>query len=469
MKVQPMNNLQPPYDCDLAVIGAGSGGMAAARRAAQAGLSVIIFDGGDVGGTCVNRGCVPKKLLVHASRAADVLAELPSLGWSAKAPTFDWPTLRGSVEAETKRLSGYHATRLEELGIELVRSDAWLEGPQQVASELGSISAEKIIIATGARPVMPTLDGAEHCLVSDDLFSLDVLPERMAIVGGGYIAVEFACLLHRLGVEMTVLERGDRLINGFDADVAGLLLTSMREKGIDVRLDASVDAVSRADELDGELTLSGTDLPDRTYGEVLLAVGRHPNTESLRLEEHGIDTDERGHIVVDASGRTAMPSVFAIGDVTATLALTPVAVREARRSVDIILQDDWPLPVAGHVPTAAFTTPECASVGLREEDAHELGIDYQVRRSTFQPLAGLLSEDSPEIFMKALVDTRSRHLLGFHFFGPHASEAAQMGAVALAAGLSEMQLHHTMALHPTTAEEVLGLGRADEPLHQKAA
>ncbi|WP_420607285.1 dihydrolipoyl dehydrogenase family protein [Novosphingopyxis sp.] len=461
-----MSVTHAPFRYDLAIIGAGSGGMAAARRAAAAGQRVIIFEDQAIGGTCVNRGCVPKKLLVHASRGADSVNELPGLGWEIRCEGLDWGKLQQSVTTKVTELSGFHARRLEKLGIETVCERARLAGPNSVAVSDRSYDADQILIATGASPVVPKFSGSEHCLVSDDIFKLKELPRSLAIVGGGYIAVEFACMLRRFGVDVTIFERGDRLIAPFDPEIADLLLSSLINQGIGVVLGSNVEEIIQHDA--DEYSLRGpTAEQDQRFGAVLMAVGRRPNSTSLGLDQVGIATGAKGAIPVDRFGRTSSAAIFAIGDVTETLALTPVAVREGRRVIDVMMQKDSPLPPPVNVPTAAFTTPECAMVGMTEAEAQAANLDYKIRRTTFQPLAALLGEGTDEVFMKALVESETGQMLGFHFFGPHASEASQMGAIALSAGLSEEQLHHTMALHPTTAEEVLGLGRRDEPLHQK--
>ena len=460
-------SLSRPKNYDLAIIGAGSGGMAAARRAADYGMSVILFEGRDVGGTCVNRGCVPKKLMVHASRAADHIAEMPSLGWTTQDARFEWQKLRESVLTETTRLSGFHTKRIENIGIKLVSESARLTGKNLVATDSLQIKADNILIATGARPFIPPIRGAEHALVSDDIFAMKTLPKSIAIIGGGYIAVEFASMLQRLGSKVTIFERSERLIRPFDEEVSELLHRSLIVDGITIRFDANIDAI--VEENNG-FSLSGQ--PGQSaeiFERVLIAAGRIPNSEDLGLDSCGIDTDKKGAIIVDMTNQTSASGIFAIGDVTKALALTPVAIREARRVVDIIANGSSALPPPGNVPTAVFTTPECASIGLLERDARSQNINFDVRRTSFRPLAALLMEDhATEVFMKALVDSKTGKLLGMHFFGPHASEAVQLGAVAIAAGLTDDQLHQTMPLHPSTAEEVLGLGRRDEPIHQSA-
>ena len=453
---------------DLAIIGAGSGGMAAARRAAEAGMRVVLFEAAHAGGTCVNAGCVPKKLMVHASRMADHAEEMPTLGWRTEDMTFDWPTLRDAVAGEVERLSTYHTNRLENLGIALIPERATITSPTSVAVASGpTFEAANILIATGARPAMPDLPGSAFCVTSDDIFKLDALPERLAIIGGGYIAVEFACMMQRFGVAVTVFERGERLIAPFDAEISALLLEAMAAQGIDIRLCASVDTILREGDgyvLDGE-NVAGSG----TFGRVLMAAGRAPNTLDMGLGEMGVDLTERGHIVVDKEGRSNVPTIFAAGDVSERIALTPVAVRGGRRVVDILAGAAAPLEMQAVVPTAAFTTPECASGGLAEAEAESLGKRFTVRRTSFSPLASLLQDDPGSVFIKCLVENETGLLLGFHFFGPAASEAAQLGAVTLSAGLTESQLHNTMALHPSVAEEVISLGRADEPIHQKVA
>ena len=450
---------------DIAIIGAGSGGMTAARRAKNAGLSVVLFDAGAVGGTCVNVGCVPKKLLVQASRARDGFASAPLMGWAIAEPEFDWPTLRDAVLTEVGRLAQLHRKRLEDSGVTFVNERAMIERPGIVLTDNGRrVAARSIVIATGARPVVPNLRGADRALVSDNLFHLTSLPKSMGIIGGGYIAVEFACMLHRFGVAVTLFEMGSQLIEGFDADVATRLHRSMVAQGIDVRLDQSVAEISyRADCATLTLERGG----EVRVEEVLLAVGRRANTDGLGLAELGIELDFNGTVAVDPVGRTNVPGIHAIGDAAGGMMLTPVAIADAKCCIDAILGQVSAAP-GRIVPTATFTTPECASVGLTEPQAQAADLSFDVRRKEFSGLASALSASPEKIFMKALIGTDDGRLLGLHFFGPHAAEAAQMGAVALSAGLTERELSRTMSLHPSTAEEVIGLGDADMPIHDPA-
>lgn len=461
-----MTDATPRNRFDIAIIGAGSGGMAAARRARAHGLSVALFDPNAVGGTCVNAGCVPKKLLVHASRLRDGFDNAPRSGWHTDPSAFDWPTLRDAVLREVGRLSDLHRTRLRSLGVTVIPERAMIELPGIVRTDSGRrVEASDIVIATGAAPLVPKLPGAAGALVSDDLFHLPALPKSLAIVGGGYIAVEFACLLHRFGVAVTLFEAGDRLIGQFDDEVAAHLDAAMRAQGIDIRLHtriASIDAAA------SEAVLTLGDGSSERFGEVMLAVGRRPNTSGLGLAELGVARTSNGAVTVDACGQSSISGIHAIGDATDTMMLTPVAVRDGRRCIDAILGHK-PDPSDDIVPTATFTTPECGMVGLTESQARAKGLNVEIRRKSFSTLAAALSNASQDIFMKAVVGRTDGRLLGMHFFGPHAGEAAQMGAIALSAGLTEGELGRTMSLHPSTAEEVIGLGDPDMPIHGQMA
>lgn len=452
---------------DLAVIGAGSGGLAAARRAAERGRAVIVFEESEVGGTCVNTGCVPKKLLVHASRMADHLSEAPHLGWRKAAASFDWPALAKGVQDTVRKLSVFHRKRLEDLGVTVVDARAALAGPTTVEAGGRRFEAARILIATGAEPIRPPIPGADHGLVSDDIFTLPALPGRLAIIGGGYIAVEFACLMNRFGVEVTLYEQGSRLIGAFDPEIADRLLSSMRDEGIDITLQAEIGRINPS-ENGYRLTMKTGDDANEV-DVVLLATGRRPRTDGLDLGRVGVETRADGRIATDEEGRTSVSTIFAVGDVADRLALTPVAVRSARRAVDALSGGEIALPPAETVPTAVFTTPECGAVGMTAREAEKAGYSVEARTASFIPLTGLLSPEPEHVFMKAVIDIDTGRLLGLHFFGPYASEAAQLGAVALGSRLTEEELHHAMPLHPTLGEEVLGLGRRDEPLHQRPA
>ena len=456
-------SISQDHHFDLAILGAGSGGMAAARRARDYNLSVVLFERGRIGGTCVNAGCVPKKLLVHASRVRDTLDAAACAGWRLGEAAIDWPALRDAVGAETARLANGHRARLLDMGVRIIDASAAIERPGRVRTQGDQrFAAREIVVATGAAPIVPDLPGAELALVSDDIFRLDALPSRLGVVGGGYIASEFACLLHRLGVAVTVYESGERLLNGFDAEVGDRLTASMLDQGIDVRTGVRIAALSQAA---GGTAVQSVDGKRDTFDRVLLAVGRRPATDGLGLEAAGVRMTRRGGVAVDATGCSSVPGIRAIGDAADHMMLTPLAVADGRDAVDDILGHALEGPDRAIIPTAAFTTPECGSVGMTEKAATAQGVAHEVRRKTFVTLTSAISARPGAVLMKAVVSRPDGRLLGFHFFGPHAAEATQMAAVALAAGLTEAELARTMALHPSTAEEMIALGDPDGPIH----
>lgn len=448
---------------DLVVIGGGSGGIAAAKKAAQAGAKTALVEDRQIGGTCVNRGCVPKKLLVHASRMADTFDEAASFGWRVPQTQFDWTHLQKAVSGETQRLSEVHTERLRSTGVDLIAGRGRLGPDGNVVIERRppsdehsstSLNARHILLATGARPVRPSaLPGIEHAITSDELFQLSKLPQRLIIVGGGYIGVEFACLLSRLGVEVALVDSGERLLKGFDADISALMQTEMESQGIEIYTERRVNAISRSAEglsvdIDGQVLKAD---------EILLAVGRQPNSNNLGLNSAKVLTDARGAIAVNENYQTSHPKVYAIGDVVGKMALTPVAVREARAVVGRLLGDHDQLPDLAFTPTAVFGTPEASKVGLTEAESMERGFQIETHTTRFRPLGNLLAPLPAYVFMKVVVDRKTDRLLGCHFCGPAASEAAQMAALGLQAGLTKRQLDETMPLHPTVAEELIGL------------
>lgn len=458
-------------DFDLAVIGGGSGGMAAARRARERGLSVVLFESGKIGGTCVNRGCVPKKLLVGASRIGDTIEDAKALGWRVPTPTFDWSVLRDGVQGEVDALSSHQADSLRDAGVTLVRERVRLANgernvPDIVSADSGTRwHARDTIIATGSRPMVPDLPGRELAMISDDLFTLDALPERLALIGGGYIAIEFACMMRRFGVAVTVIESGAHVLEGFDEDVVDKLQASMRDDGIELVLDSRVSGIESHD---GGLRLLRQDAGSLDgFDAACLVIGRAPNVEDLGLDAVGVALNDAGKIAVDGFGRTSVEHVHAIGDVSAELALTPVAIENAHACIDAITGHTFRSMSSEHVPTAAYATPECGAVGLTERAACELGIAFEVRHSHFRPLDDMLKECRAKVFFKLVVDRATGTLLGFHAFGPHAAESTQMAALAIAAGLSEADVHDTVSLHPSHAEEIVALGRPDRTAHRR--
>ena len=449
-------------DYDLAVLGAGSAGMAAARRAASAGLSVVMFERERVGGTCVNRGCVPKKLLVTASRQGDAIRGAEPFGWSVAEPSFDWPTLRDAVQDEVRDIGTRQAASLEEAGVTLVGERVRLAGDGRIvaAEGDGEWRATDVLLATGSRPLVPKLPGGELALVSDDLFTLEALPRRLALVGGGYIAVEFANLMRRFGVEVSIFESSDHLLDGFDPEIVGHLQDSMTGDGIEIVTGCEVGGIEAHGEGLRRLRIDG-DSDREGFDAVALVIGRAPNVEDIGLEEAGVRLTEKGQVEVDGYFRTSAEHVYAAGDVAAKLQLTPVAIEQGRSAVAAILGETFDTTREEHVPTGVYSTPECGAVGLTEAAATELGIEHEVRRADFRPLDNVLAGEAENVVIKLVVEKPTGQLLGFHSFGPHAAESTQLAALPVSARLTEHDLHRTMALHPTHAEEIVSLGRPD--------
>ena len=453
---------------DLAVLGAGSGGMAAAKRAREAGLSVVQFERGATGGTCVNRGCVPKKLLVHASRRGDALRDAANLGWSTGKLSFDWPTLRERVRTSVEELSRSQRDTLEEAGIVYVEGEARLIAPDRVRTGDGTeYRARHVIVATGSRPLVPDLPGHEHALVSDDLFGLEALPRRLAMIGGGYIAVEFGCLFHRLGVDVTIFESAGRLLDNFEEEIVERLQSRMEAEGVTVHTGTEAACIAKGS-AEGDEGPYAIELEDGSrhagFDAVALLIGRAPNTEDIGLEDIGVTLDEHGQISVDEHGRTAVANVFAIGDVARRLQLTPVAIASGHDAVDAILGRAVEPIVETRVPSAVFATPELGSVGLDEAEARERGLAVEVRRTEFEPLAEMLAERDATLLVKLVVERGSGTVLGLHLCGENAAEFAQLGALLIEAGATERDFHRTIGLHPTDAEEIVGLGEAARPV-----
>ncbi|MCP9929132.1 glutathione-disulfide reductase [Cyanobium sp. CH-040] len=443
---------------DLIVLGAGSGGLAAAKRAASHGARVAIVEGDRVGGTCVIRGCVPKKLLVYGSAYAQLLADAPSYGWPVPPVQPDPATLLRHVRAEVDRLNQLHIGFLERAGVELVRgwgrfADAGTVIVSQADGAERELRAERVLIAVGGRPHRPAIPGADLGWVSDDLFLLESLPEAVVVVGGGFIACEFACILHGLGVKVTQLVRGDHLLRGFDREASLAVQEAMEEAGIEIRFAHSPSAIT-GQCAPGEYTVttqSGEQIP---CGGVLLATGRRPFLQGLNLEAAGVAVE--GHrIPVDADQRTNVPSIYAVGDVTDRVNLTPVAVDEGRAFADSVF-GQRPRQVNHElVAVAVFSQPELAAVGLSEEQAvarHGAGA-IRVHRARFRPMSQALPARGPRALLKLVVETASDRVLGCHMVGDHAAEIIQMAAIAIGMGATKADFDRTMALHPSVAEE----------------
>ncbi len=452
---------------DLIVLGAGSGGLAAAKRAASYGARVAIVEGDRVGGTCVIRGCVPKKLLVYGSAYAHLLADAPSYGWSLGESRCDPATLLRRVRAEVDRLHALHLQLLEKAGVELVHGWGRFTGPTTVAVDAGPaaaargeadpeprcLRAERILVAVGGRPHRPAIPGAHLGWVSDDLFALESLPEAMVVVGAGFIACEFACILQGLGVQVTQLVRGDHLLRGFDREASAAVQEAMEAAGIAIRLAHSPAAIT-GDCAPGDLTVTTQSGEAIACGGVLLATGRRPFLQGLNLEAAGVAVE--GHrIPVDADQRTNVPGIYAVGDVTDRINLTPVAIDEGRAFADSVFGQRPRQVNHSLVASAVFSQPELAGVGLTEEEAiaRHGPEGIQVHRARFRPMSQALPARDPKVLLKLIVERASGRVLGVHMVGDHAAEIIQMAAIPLGMGATKADFDRTMALHPTVAEE----------------
>ncbi len=441
----------PDRDFDLFVIGAGSGGVRAARFSAQRGARVAIAEDRDLGGTCVNVGCVPKKLFVYASHFREELEDATrGYGWSVGEAGFDWPTLRDNKTREIQRLNGIYEGLLRDAGVKHVEGRATVVDAHTV--EVGGVhySAENILVATGSWPTVPELPGRELAVTSNELFHLETLPGRILIVGGGYIAVEFACIFHGLGVDVTQIYRGPLFLRGFDDDVRSHLAEQMRAKGIDLRFDANVTAIEK---MEGGVRATLTDGSKLEVDQVLFATGRHPNSANLGLEKAGVTLAADGSIEVDAYSRTKVPSIWAIGDVTNRINLTPVAIHEGVCLSETLFGDGPRTPDHENVPAAVFSQPSIGTVGLTEAEARERYGEVDVYRSTFRALKHTLTDGVERTLMKLIVDRASDRVVGLHMVGPEAGEIVQGFAVAIKAGATKADFDATIGIHPTSAEE----------------
>ena len=442
-------------DVDLFVIGAGSGGVRAARIAASYGARVMVAEEYRVGGTCVIRGCVPKKLLVYASRFADEFEDAAGYGWTVPEPTFHWPSLIANKEREIARLEAAYTSTLERNKVALVKSRAVIEDAHTVRllANGARVHAETILIATGAWPHMgPDIPGLEHVISSNETFHLDALPKRIVIQGGGYIAVEFACIFAGLGSEVTLVYRGENILRGFDDDVREHLRNEMRKRGITVNCGHTVAAVEKSgDEFKTQLS-DGTKIASE---KVMFAIGRRPNIMGLGLEALHVKIHEHGGIEVDRFSRTSVPSIYAVGDVTNRVNLTPVAIREGHAFADTVYGGK-PTPVDhSNVPTAVFSEPEVGVIGLTEKEARERCARLDVYKTTFRPMKATLSGRDTRTFMKLLVDGASDRVVGCHIVGPDAGELIQVIGIAVKMGATKADFDTTMAVHPTAAEELV--------------
>jgi glutathione reductase (NADPH) len=442
------------YDYDLFVIGAGSGGVRAARVAAGHGARVAIAEDYRVGGTCVIRGCVPKKLLTYAAHFSQDFEDAAGYGWTIGPATFSWPALIAAKDREIGRLEGIYRRLLENSGVELLMGRATVVDAATVDVAGRRLRARHLLVATGGRPVRPDIPGADLCITSDDAFHLPELPRRVLMVGGGYIAVEFAGIFKGLGAAVTIAYRGDVVLRGFDDDVRAHLSAELIRHGIDIRLHCDLLEVARRPDGSLDATLrTPMGVETLQVDAVMLATGRWPNTGGLGLEPLGVELDEQGGIVVDEWGQSTVPGIHAVGDVTNRIALTPVAIREGA-AVAATLFGSQPTRIDhGDVPYAVFSDPPVGGVGLTEAEARNSISGVQVFKATFRPMKATLSGREQKTLMKLIVDTPTQRVVGAHMVGPDAPEIIQMAAIAVKAGLTKAQFDETVAVHPTAAEE----------------
>ena len=442
------------FDFDLFVIGAGSGGVRAARIASSHGARVAVAEEYRVGGTCVIRGCVPKKLLVYGSHFAEDLADARRFGWNTEGATFDWPTLRDNVAAEVDRLEGLYGQTLGNAKVEIFRQRAVIAGTNLVRLADGSeVSAAHILIATGAWPSVPDIPGAEYGITSNEVFQLDQLPRRAVIAGAGYIANEFAGIFNELGVAVTLVTRGDRMLRSYDQEIVEKLVGISREKGIDIRFDFQFKAIRK--QADGSLLVESGAGDDIETDLVLFAIGRVPKTLDLGLEQAGVAMDKDGAVIVDDHNRTNVPGIYAVGDVTNRVQLTPVAIREGHAFADTVFGNNPRTIDYGAIPTAVFANPPIAGVGLTEDEARATLGDVKVYKSDFRAMKNVLAGRSERALYKMIVDGANDRVVGLHLIGPDSAEILQVAAIAVKAGLTKQAFDDTVALHPSMAEELV--------------
>jgi glutathione reductase (NADPH) len=442
------------FDYDLFVIGAGSGGVRAARVSAAHGAKVAIAEEYRLGGTCVIRGCVPKKLFVYASHFSESFEDARGFGWDQGRPAFDWPALRANKDKEIGRLEGIYGKLLDGSGVEICRSRAVFQDAHTIMleAENRTITAKTILIATGAWPFIPEIEGREHAITSNEAFDLETLPDSIAIVGGGYIAVEFAGIFHGLGVKTTLLYRGPKILRGFDADLQDGLMAEMAKKNLTVMTETNIKAIAKSK---SGFTVTLDNGEALQTGLVMYATGRRPNTLGLGLDRADVHLTEHGAIAVDGLSRTNVENIYAIGDVTDRLNLTPVAIADGIAFAETVFNNN-PTPVDHEtVATAVFSQPEIGTVGLTEAQAREKYGRIDIYKSGFRPLKHTLSGRDENMMMKLIVDADSDRVLGCHILGEAAGEMAQCLGIAVKMGATKADFDCTMAVHPTAAEELV--------------
>lgn len=442
------------YDYDLFTIGAGSGGTRASRVAAAYGARVAVAEEYRVGGTCVIRGCVPKKLLVYGAHFAEDLKDARRFGWQVPDCIFDWKTLQANVLAEVDRLDRAYTTTLESNRVEIIHQRAVVTGPNEVTLADGTKkTARTILVATGARPHMPEFPGSEHGITSNEVFHLEAIPKRVLIAGAGYIANEFAGIFHQFGAHVIVMNRSKEILRGYDQQIRDRLLQISITKGMEFRFDAMFEKIVKND--DGSLTVEMSGHEPVTVDCVMYATGRLPNTDGLGLESAGVELDHKGAVKVDDENRTACPSIYAVGDVIDRIQLTPVAIREGQAFADRMFGGKQTTVEYDNVPNACFSHPPIAGVGLTESQARQKLGSVKVYSSDFRPLKNVLAGRDERSLYKMVCDGVTDRVLGIHMIGPDVAEIIQAAAVAVKAGLTKAQFDATVALHPTMAEELV--------------
>ncbi|KAK0334340.1 MAG: glutathione-disulfide reductase [Pseudomonadota bacterium] len=442
------------YDFDLFVIGAGSGGVRASRVAAAHGAKVAVAEEFRVGGTCVIRGCVPKKLLIYGAHFAEDLKDARRFGWNVPDCGFEWATLRNNVLADVDRLEGLYTNTLNSHKVELIAERVTVTGPHSVKLASGrEVTAKVILVATGAWPLIPEVEGAEHGITSNEVFHLDECPKRIVIVGGGYIANEFAGIFHQFGSHVTMVNRGGTLLRGYDEQIRDRLLQISTMKGINFRFNAQMEKIEKKE--DGTLCVHFKNGDPVAADIVLFATGRRPHTDGLGLENAGVEIDDKGAIKVDEYSRTNCESIYAVGDVTDRLQLTPVAIREGHAFADTVFGNNPRTVDYSCVPSAVFSHPPLAGVGLTEAQAKNKYGTVKVYTSDFRPMKNVLAGRDERALYKMVVDATTNKVVGLHMIGPDAPEILQAAAVAVKAGLTKQDFDDTVALHPSMAEELV--------------
>ncbi|MFP6708082.1 MAG: glutathione-disulfide reductase [Alphaproteobacteria bacterium] len=444
------------YDFDLFVIGAGSGGVRASRIAATHGAKVAIAEEYRYGGTCVIRGCVPKKLFVYASHFAEDFEDAAAYGWSLDKPSFNWTTLIANKDREIDRLNGIYIKLLDSAGVRRYDGRARLRDAHTIQIGDDVVTAERILLATGGTPTYPELPGIEHAICSNEAFHLDALPRHVTVVGGGYIAVEFAGIFNGLGCEVTQLYRGEQILRGFDRDVRDHLAGEIAKKGINLRTETNVTGIGKISQDSGggyRLTLTTGETMDT--GLVMCATGRHPNSGNLGLETIGVELTKNGAVKVDDWSQTSIPHIHAVGDLTDRIALTPVALMEGHAYADTVFGNMPRQPNHADVPSAVFSQPSVGNVGLTEEQARSQIGEVDIYKSIFTPMKHTLTPSDEKTLMKLIVDARTDRVVGCHVVGPDAAEMVQGLGIALRCNATKAQFDATVGIHPSSAEELV--------------